>query len=698
YGFGIGAQFQPRNHTFTWRPQAPGYKTGKEEKGGGRPETGKQRPRGRHEAMAVGGATTFPFPRIWKLYAPHGNRVNLLPLLLIVLLCSASYFFGMYQNARGSVNTTSSSSSSVPCFSSPAVRVSAGNSSSAPANTALDFEAHHGAEESEGQAAPAARDYPPCDVNYSEYTPCEDVQRSLKFPRDRLLYRERHCPEKEELLKCLVPAPHGYRTPFPWPTSRGVAWFANVPHKELTVEKAVQNWIRVDGDKFRFPGGGTMFPNGADAYIDDIERLVPLRDGSIRTAVDTGCGVASWGAYLLSRNVLTMSIAPRDSHEAQVQFALERGVPAMIGVLASNRLPYPARAFDMAHCSRCLIPWHLYDGLFLLEVDRILRPGGYWILSGPPINWQKHWKGWQRTQEDLGAEQDAIEAVARSICWKKIKQVGDIAVWQKPTNHIHCKASRKLIQSPQFCPAQQNADSAWYTKMETCITPLPEVGELREIAGGQLPRWPERLTAVPPRIASGSLNGVTAETFMEDSKLWQRRLGYYKTIINQLGQPGRYRNLLDMNAGLGGFAAAFGDDPVWVMNVVPTAAADTLGVVYERGLIGMYQDWCEAMSTYPRTYDLLHADSVFTLYRDRCDMEDILLEMDRILRPEGTVIFRDDVDILVKIKSHADRMKWDTQIVDHEDGPHQREKILLAVKLYWTASGPGQAESGEPAP
>ena len=70
--------------------------------------------------------------------------------------------------------------------------------------------------------------------------------------------------------------------------------------------------------------------------------------------------VASWGAYLLSRDILAMSFALRDSHEAQVQFALERGVPAMIGVLASNRLTYPARAFDMAHCSRCLIPWQLY--------------------------------------------------------------------------------------------------------------------------------------------------------------------------------------------------------------------------------------------------------------------------------------------------------------------------------------------------
>lgn len=69
----------------------------------------------------------------------------------------------------------------------------------------------------------------------------------------------------------------------------------------------------------------------------------------------------------------------------------------------------------------------------------------------------------------------------------------------------------------------------------------------------------------------------------------------------------------------------------------------------------------------------------------RCDLEDILLEMDRILRPEGSVIIRDDVDILVKVKSIVNGMDWDCQIVDHEDGPLEREKLLFAVKNYWTA-------------
>lgn len=69
----------------------------------------------------------------------------------------------------------------------------------------------------------------------------------------------------------------------------------------------------------------------------------------------------------------------------------------------------------------------------------------------------------------------------------------------------------------------------------------------------------------------------------------------------------------------------------------------------------------------------------------RCEMEDILLEMDRILRPEGSVIFRENIDILAKIKTITDKLNWSSQIVHHEDGPYHVEKLLFAVKNYWTA-------------
>lgn len=69
---------------------------------------------------------------------------------------------------------------------------------------------------------------------------------------------------------------------------------------------------------------------------------------------------------MLNHNILTMSIAPRDVHEAQVQFALERGLPSMLGVLSTYKLPYPSKSFDMVHCSRCLVNWTAYGNVFLI--------------------------------------------------------------------------------------------------------------------------------------------------------------------------------------------------------------------------------------------------------------------------------------------------------------------------------------------
>jgi len=72
-----------------------------------------------------------------------------------------------------------------------------------------------------------------------------------------------------------------------------------------------------------------------------------------------------------------------------------------------------------------------------------------------------------------------------------------------------------------------------------------------------------------------------------------------------------------------------------------------------------------------------------------CKLEDILLETDRILRPEGIVIFRDEVDVLNDVRKIVDGMRWDTKLMDHEDGPLVPEKILVATKQYWVAGDDG---------
>ncbi|XP_077237163.1 putative methyltransferase PMT2 [Tasmannia lanceolata] len=607
-----------------------------------------------------------------------GRTRSSLSIFIVVVLCCFFYIMGAWQKSGFGKGD------------SIALKINRQTDCSILSN--LNFETHHN--DFDGNidpSEPKAEVFEPCDDQYTEYTPCQDQNRAMTFPRNNMIYRERHCATEDEKLRCLIPAPKGYVTPFPWPKSRDYVPYANVPHKSLTVEKAIQNWVQFEGNVFKFPGGGTMFPQGADAYIDELASVIPIADGTVRTALDTGCGVASWGAYLLKRNVLAMSFAPRDSHEAQVQFALERGVPAIIGVLGTIQLPYPSRAFDMAQCSRCLISWTENDGMYMMEVDRVLRPGGYWILSGPPINWKTYYKVWKRPKEELEAEQEKIESMAEQLCWEKKYEKGDIAIWRKKKNAHSCHERRDI--STNFCELA-NADDVWYKKMTTCITPFPEVNSPDEVAGGELKKFPDRLYAVPPRISLGYIPGVTVASYQDDNRLWKKHVNAYKKI-NKLITSGRYRNIMDMNAGFGGFAAALESSKSWVMNVVPTISEkNTLGVIYERGLIGIYHDWCEAFSTYPRTYDLIHANGVFSLYQNKCKREDILLEMDRILRPEGAVIFRDNVDVLNKVRKVVSGIRWDTKMLDHEDGPLVPEKILVAVKRYWVGGG-GNSTSDE---
>lgn len=223
---------------------------------------------------------------------PHhieSRRKRLTYIVGVSGLCIFFYVLGAWQTTPpGPANPSDGSTYKVACNMENSASID-GQPSSASSLT-LDFESHH--QMVMNDTGTAAENFLPCDMSYSEYTPCEDPVRARKFDRNMLKYRERHCPTNKELLRCLIPAPPKYKTPFKWPQSRDYAWYDNIPHRELSIEKAVQNWIQVEGDRFRFPGGGTMFPRGADAYIDDINELIPLTSGRIRTAIDTGCGVS----------------------------------------------------------------------------------------------------------------------------------------------------------------------------------------------------------------------------------------------------------------------------------------------------------------------------------------------------------------------------------------------------------------------
>ncbi|KAH7852210.1 hypothetical protein Vadar_021836 [Vaccinium darrowii] len=531
--------------------------------------------------------------------------------------------------------------------------------------------------EKEAQNQQAGYNWKLCNVTAGpDYIPCLDNWKAIRSLHSTKHYehRERHCPEDPPT--CLVPLPEGYQRSIEWPTSREKIWYHNVPHTKLAQVKGHQNWVKVSGDYLTFPGGGTQFKNGALHYIDVIQQALPDIAWGKRTrlVLDVGCGVASFGGFLFDRDVLTMSLAPKDEHEAQVQFALERGIPAISAVMGTQRLPFPGRVFDVVHCARCRVPWHIEGGKLLLELNRVLRPGGFFVWSATPV--------YQKLSEDVEIW-EAMKQLTKSICWEivsitkdRVNQVG-IAIFQKPASN-ECYEKRSLNEPP-VCQVSDDPNAAWYVPLQACLHKVPvDVSE----RGSKWPeQWPLRLEKPPYWLLSsqiGVYGKAAPEDFSTDYAHWKRVVT--KSYLNGLGISwSTVRNVMDMKAIYGGFAAALKELNVWVMNVVPIDSPDTLPIIYERGLFGIYHNWCESFNTYPRSYDLLHADHLFSKTKKKCNIVAVVAEADRILRPEGKLIVRDDVETINELESLLKAMHWEIRLTYSKDN----EGLLCVQKTLW---------------
>ncbi|CAA6663322.1 unnamed protein product [Spirodela intermedia] len=525
--------------------------------------------------------------------------------------------------------------------------------------------------------------------------PCLDNTEALRhIPTRHYEHRERHCPE--ESPSCLVPLPQGYRRPVEWPRSRDKIWYKNVPHTKLAVVKGHQNWVKVSGEYLTFPGGGTQFIHGALHYIDFIQRSVRNISWGKRTRVvlDVGCGVASFGGYLFERDVLAMSFAPKDEHEAQVQFALERGIPAISAVMGSQRLPFPSKVFDLIHCARCRVPWHAEGGALLLELNRLLRPGGYFVWSATPV--------YQKLKDDVEIWR-AMMALTKSMCWElvtirkdRLNSVG-AAFFRKPISN-ECYDSRQQ-KAPPLCREDDDPDVAWYVSLQSCMHRVPTEASER---GSRWPEeWPRRLRTPPHWLNSklGVYGKPAPDDFTADYEHWKRVVSMSYLAGLGIEWP-KVRNAMDMRAVYGGFAAALKDLKIWVMNVVDVDSPETLPIIYERGLFGIYHDWCESFSTYPRTYDLLHADKLFSTLKQRTvnhckllpDTNQILsmvfLQVQRDscgrggrqdTEAGGKLIVRDEQKVVSEVEDVLRSLHWEVPLTFSMG----REGILCAEKSDW---------------
>lgn len=86
-----------------------------------------------------------------------------------------------------------------------------------------------------------------------------------------------------------------------------------------------------------------------------------------------------------------------------------------------------------------LITVYLYcitDGILLIEADRVLRPGGYFVWTSPITNTQEFHRN-----KDYQKRWNFVNDFAENLCWEVLSQQDETVVWRK-TSKKNCYSSR----------------------------------------------------------------------------------------------------------------------------------------------------------------------------------------------------------------------------------------------------------------
>ncbi|KAG6438152.1 hypothetical protein SASPL_103089 [Salvia splendens] len=532
-----------------------------------------------------------------------------------------------------------------------------------------------------------------CSQESENYVLCFNVSENLALGFSGGEEYDRHCVHGSK-QNCLVLPPVNYRIPLRWPAGKDIIWFANVnitAQEVLSSGSLTKRMMMLDEDQISFRSVSSTFD--VEDYSHQIAEIIGLRNESsfiqagVRTILDIECGYGSLGARLSSYQLLTMCLANYEASGSQVQLTLERGLPAMIGSFTSKQLPYPSISFDMIHCARCRVDWDTKDGIYLLEVDRLLRPGGYFVWTDPIINSQRS----LRNKANL-KKWDTVRLAAENLCWDMLPQQEETVVWKK-TSKKNCYSKRKS-GSFSLCSKGHDIETPYYRPLPSCIGGTQN---RRWLPIEERRKWPSQAALTSAELGR---YGYSAEEFAEDSGNCKSAVQDFWSLLSPLifsdhpKRPGdedpsppynMLRNVLDMNAHLGGFNAALLETKksVWVMNVVPTSGRNSLPLIVDRGFTGLLHNWCEPFPSYPRTYDLVHAEGLLSLEfseQPKCQLIDIFAEIDRLLRPEGWLILRDSTPLIEFARSLTTHLKWDARVVEIES--NSSERLLICQKPF----------------
>ncbi|KAE8648761.1 hypothetical protein Csa_008907 [Cucumis sativus] len=203
-----------------------------------------------------------------------------------------------------------------------------------------------------------------CGKERENHVPCYNVTANLLAGYKEGEEYDRHCEVSRTAQRCLVRPPKDYKIPLSWPVGRDIIWSGNVKvtrDQLLSSGSPTKRLMLLEENQIAFHSEDG---DGVKEYSFQIAEMIGLGSDSeffqagVRSILDIGCGFGSLGAHLISLNVMVMCIATYEATGSQVQMALERGLPAMLGNFVTKQLPYPSLSFDMVHCAQCDISWN----------------------------------------------------------------------------------------------------------------------------------------------------------------------------------------------------------------------------------------------------------------------------------------------------------------------------------------------------
>lgn len=84
----------------------------------------------------------------------------------------------------------------------------------------------------------------------------------------------------------------------------------------------------------------------------------------------------------------------------------------------------------------CKTVTRVTDGIFLIEADRLLKPGGYFVWTSPITNAQTFLRNKVNKKR-----WDIVHDFAENLCWEMLSQQDETVVWKK-TSKRNCYSSR----------------------------------------------------------------------------------------------------------------------------------------------------------------------------------------------------------------------------------------------------------------